>query len=64
MAIPPASVALCSGNTVDGDIDNFAIRQECWAPTPSDAKGMHRELAGITKVEVVSLSDEKVEATF
>jgi hypothetical protein len=45
--------------------DDFDIRQEWWTgDVLPDAKLVRRELAGVPKVEVVGLSQEKVEELF
>ncbi len=45
--------------------DDFDIRQEWWTGEAlPDATVVRRELAGVPKIEVVGLSEEKVEEIF
>jgi hypothetical protein len=53
-------------HTDEGErFDDFAIRQQWWTGDAlPEAKVVSRELAGVPKIEVVSLSKEKVEEMF
>ena len=62
-------VAKCRGalrHTGEGErFDDLAIRQEWWTGEAlPEAKVVRRELAGVPSVEVVGLSQEKVEEMF
>lgn len=64
--VPASKCRALLRHTGDGERrDDFAINQECWTGDAlPDAKVVHRELARVPKVEVVGLSEEKVEDTF
>ena len=66
MPMPVAKRRGLLRHTDEGErFDDFAIRQEWWTGDAlPEATVVRRELAGVPRIEVVGLSEEKVEELF